>query len=34
MPDEFRPATGEAIEYKAFARHFDHPGDDEPWPVP
>ena len=30
MPDEFRPATGEDIEYKAFARHFEHPGDDEP----
>ena len=30
MPDEFRLADGEAIEYKAFARHFEHPGDDEP----
>lgn len=29
MADEFVPATGENIEYKAFARHFEHPDDDE-----
>ena len=29
MPDELRPADGEAIEYKAFARHFEHRDDDE-----
>jgi hypothetical protein len=31
MADEFRPATGENIEYKAYARQFEHPGEsDEP----
>lgn len=27
MADEFRPATGDDIEYKAFARPFEHPGE-------
>lgn len=30
MADKFLPATGEDIEIKAFARHFENPGDDEP----
>ena len=31
MADELRPATGDNIEYKAYARHFEHPGEtDEP----
>ena len=30
MPDEFRPATGEDIEIKAFARHFENAEDDDP----
>ena len=30
MPQEFRPANPEQVEYKAFARHFEHDESDEP----
>lgn len=30
MPDEFVHAEAEAVEYKAYARHFEHVGEDEP----
>lgn len=32
MADEFRPATGDDIEYKAFVREFEHPEEDDESP--